>query len=97
MKAVKKPVEIDYFPVIVTEIGGDNLELVKEWVDSFGEKDWEDNFEMIDQGPDGLSLRVKTLEGTSYDVTSRDVIIRGVKGEYYPCKKDIFEQTYNRI
>ena len=23
-----------------------------------------------------------------------DYIIRGVKGEYYPCKPDIFEQTY---
>lgn len=25
-----------------------------------------------------------------------DYIIRGVKGEYYPCKPDIFELTYDR-
>lgn len=25
-----------------------------------------------------------------------DWIIKGVKGEFYPCKPDIFEQTYNR-
>ena len=36
-------------------------------------------------------------EGTSYDITTSDVIIRGVKGEYYPCKKDIFEETYEII
>ena len=42
----------------------------------------------------GENLKVKTLEGTSYDITTSDVIIRGVKGEYYPCKKDIFEETY---
>ena len=39
-------------------------------------------------------LFVHTLEGTSYDVTTRDVTIRGVNGEYYPCKKDIFIATY---
>ena len=29
-----------------------------------------------------------------YIVCPGDWIIRGVKGEYYPCKPDIFEQTY---
>jgi len=39
-------------------------------------------------------LEITTLEGThSYD-PEKDVLIRGVKGELYPCKKDIFEQTY---
>jgi len=26
-----------------------------------------------------------------------DYIIRGVKGEYYPCKPDVFEMTYEKI
>lgn len=26
-----------------------------------------------------------------------DYIIKGVKGEFYPCKPDIFEQTYERV
>lgn len=37
---------------------------------------------------------VHTLEGTSYDLRDGDWVIRGVKGEYYPCKSDIFEMTY---
>jgi hypothetical protein len=38
--------------------------------------------------------RISTLEGTSYRVSKGDWIIQGVKGEYYPCKPDIFAQTY---
>ena len=26
-----------------------------------------------------------------------DYIIKGVKGEFYPCKPDIFEQTYEKV
>ena len=36
---------------------------------------------------------VKTLEGW-HIVCPGDWLIRGVKGEYYPCKPDIFEMTY---
>lgn len=39
---------------------------------------------------------VKTLEG-SHIVCPGDWIITGVKGEHYPCKPDIFEQTYERV
>jgi len=39
---------------------------------------------------------VKTLEG---EMTAHigDWIIRGVNGEYYPCKNDIFEKTYEKV
>ena len=36
---------------------------------------------------------IKTLEGTMH-VSEGDWIIKGVKGEFYPCKPDIFKQTY---
>jgi hypothetical protein len=36
---------------------------------------------------------IATLEGTMTAVPG-DWIIRGVQGEFYPCKPDIFEQTY---
>ena len=36
---------------------------------------------------------IPTLEGTHY-MTPDDMLITGVKGEIYPCKKDIFAQTY---
>lgn len=38
---------------------------------------------------------IQTLEGVMR-ADEGDWIIRGVKGELYPCKPDIFEQTYER-
>lgn len=46
-------------------------------------------------GWDGHLIAIDTLEGTMY-ADDGDWIIRGVKGEHYPCKPDIFEQTYER-
>ena len=43
------------------------------------------------------TIRVDTLEGETYKVEEGDWIIKGVKGEYYPCKPDIFEQTYEEV
>jgi hypothetical protein len=43
------------------------------------------------KGREGLII--ETLEG-DHLAELGDYIIRGVKGEYYPCKPDIFEQTY---
>lgn len=42
------------------------------------------------------TFEIHTLEGT---MTCRrgDWIIRGVNGEYYPCKADIFEKTYETV
>jgi len=40
-------------------------------------------------------LIVPTLEG-GHKCSKGDYIIRGIKGEYYPCKPDIFEMTYER-
>lgn len=39
---------------------------------------------------------VPTLEG-SHEAAWGDWIIRGVKGEFYPCKPDIFEATYEPV
>lgn len=45
--------------------------------------------------PDSDSYPLETLEGTM-DAHHGDWIIKGVAGEFYPCKPDIFEQTYER-
>lgn len=37
-----------------------------------------------------------TLEG-KMEISEWDYIIKGIKGEYYPCKPDIFEETYERV
>jgi hypothetical protein len=39
---------------------------------------------------------IQTLEGRHY-ISKGDFIITGIKGERYPCKPDIFEQTYEII
>lgn len=39
------------------------------------------------------TLTIQTLEGDMVAVEG-DWIIKGVKGEFYPCKPDIFEATY---
>ncbi len=50
--------------------------------------------------PDGMgkttTLAIATPEG---EMTAQpgDWIIKGVKGEFYPCKPDIFEQTYEPV
>lgn len=41
-------------------------------------------------------VHISTLEGTML-AEPDDWIIRGVKGEIYPCKPDIFEQTYEPV
>jgi hypothetical protein len=40
-----------------------------------------------------VPFTVETLEGTMRG-NAGDYLIRGVNGEYYPCKPDIFEKTY---
>lgn len=44
--------------------------------------------------PERDGLIVKTLEGDHFASIEDDWIIRGIKGELYPCKADIFELTY---
>ena len=39
---------------------------------------------------------IQTLEGEMV-ISFGDYIIKGIKGEYYPCKPDIFEETYDRV
>lgn len=44
----------------------------------------------------GGHFLIKTLEGyMRADIG--DWIIKGVKGEFYPCKPDIFERTYDAV
>jgi hypothetical protein len=49
-----------------------------------------------DGGVDGRPIVISTLEG---DMTAQagDWIIRGVHGEFYPCKPDIFAATYEEV
>ncbi|MCM3704056.1 hypothetical protein M3216_32435, partial [Paenibacillus macerans] len=44
----------------------------------------------------GTFMQIKTLEGVM-QANSGDYIIKGVQGEIYPCKPDIFEATYEKV
>ncbi len=65
-----------------------------EWAQDAVERTGPGSIEM--HGPNGTACYIETLEGRhacSFD----DWIIRGVKGELYPCKPDIFTATYDEV
>ena len=72
-------------PVVIdaVKLGIDNLDVIEEFV-------FPNKFKQI-----SLGIEIKTLEGTMLAGWG-DFIIKGVKGEFYPCKPDIFELTYER-
>lgn len=45
---------------------------------------------------EGKNLLINTLEGVMH-ARPGDYIIRGVSGELYPCKSDIFRKTYDLV
>lgn len=63
-------------------------------VDEMGE-DWGESFTSVAKYDNGF-LSIKTLESHSAPLGASigDWIIRGVQGEFYPCKPDIFAATY---
>ena len=40
------------------------------------------------------TVEIKTREGTLFGYAGKDVLLKGIKGEVYPCKIDIFNATY---
>lgn len=93
MKYRKKPVVIEAFQYDGDLKGADGKYYVPDWA----AKEFESGtlyYDSINQPP--VELKIKTLEG---DMTASvgDYIIRGVNGELYPCKPDIFEKTYEAV
>lgn len=64
---------------------GDNIEEIKEFVTPIAEYLEDENV-----------ILIHTLEG-DMKAEVNDYIIKGVKGEFYPCKPDIFKETYNIV
>lgn len=58
---------------------------VQDWVGSYYST-W---FEIEDDG----TISIETIEGAMH-VSWGDWVIRGVEGEFYPCKDTIFKKTY---
>jgi hypothetical protein len=67
-------------------------------VESFPElaKFMDDEFLLVTFKPASEQLVIPTLEG-DHIANVGDWIIKGVKGEFYPCKPDIFAETYEKV
>ena len=85
----KKPVEIE-----AIQFDGYNGWLLDQW--SNGRVMSSPVSEPSENNPTGRYLQIKTLEGVMIAIVG-DWIIKGVAGEFYPCKPDIFEKTYESI
>jgi len=85
-------------PVVIEAIQwtGDNLKEVIEftgWHESAREKrTWEEYEQIVAKE----GLKIFTLEGPAVPGIGY-YIIKGVKGEIYPCRPDIFEETYEPV
>lgn len=85
---MKKPIPIDAWQIDLLELDPTLDGAYPLWV-----KDAYDSGNIYISRGDKLCLAIKTLEGTMF-ASDGDYLIRGVKGELYSCKKDIFEETY---
>lgn len=80
----KKPVVIE-----AVQFDGLNPTEIKDFVGENCEVEIYDN----EVTPPVARIVIHTLEG-DMEVSKGDYVIKGVKGEFYPCKPDIFKQTY---
>ena len=93
-KYIKKPVQVE-----ALQWTGDNKEEVREFISdslSYSVKDYIDMAESGVSHEDGYFFVIKTLEG-NMRANVGDYIIKGVRGEFYPCREDIFNETYEKI
>ena len=83
----KKPVEIEAW-----EFTREALKSNDSWV-----RLYVNEIHLISQyAGEVLYIEIDTLEGTMR-ANLGDYIIKGIQGEFYPCKPDIFEQTYEEV
>lgn len=92
----KKPVVID---AMRWEGGPAAASDVIDWILATGQRAASWNPEQLDEDGNvvlGEHIAIDTLEGT-VRADAGDWIIRGVQGEHYPCKPDIFDATYEPV
>lgn len=88
MKYIKKPIVIE-----AVQIRG-NVKELESFIGDNGEVTFSDAAWEVGKGRPVTTVVIHTLEG-DMKASDGDYIIKGVKGEFYPCRKDIFEQTYD--
>ena len=87
-KFQKKPVQIE-----AIQLGRGNINEVSEWIRTKADESRITSAVVNWHSERGASVEIETLEGTM-TASLGDWIICGVQGELYPCKPDIFEETY---
>lgn len=80
----KKPVEIE-----AVQYDGNNAQSIAAWIDDASGR-------FTPAYTRGGELTIQTLEG-DMRVSLGDYVIKGVKGEFYPCRSDIFAATYDQV
>ena len=88
MKYRKKPVVVD-----AIQWNGVNLQEIIDFVGDKLEYHICDTAWKVGKDKPQVNIKIKTLEGELI-ATEGDYIIKGVHGEFYPCKPDVFEKTY---
>ena len=87
-------------PVVIEAVQLDNLNApgVVRWIgeDKAKMELESDTAYQAGKGPPMFSVTIKTLEGDMKALPG-DYIIKGVNGEFYPCKPDIFAKTYEEV
>ena len=91
MKYRKKPVIIE-----AVQWTGLNLEEIKAFVGDALQYEIFDAAWKAGVAAPKVEMKIKTLEG-EMNVSEGDYVIKGVNGEFYPCKPDVFEKTYEIV
>lgn len=78
----KKPVVIEAIQVVAHD-----QEYVATWCNGISRRN---------ENKHAMGIDIQTLEGWMH-ANLGDWIIKGVKGEFYPCKPDIFSATYEEV
>ena len=93
-KYIKKPVQIE-----AIQLTKENIVEVFDFLDEANYKETKSAEELEDFNQMMLKqgyIEIETLEGIM-KASFGDYIIKGVKGEFYPCKSDIFQATYEEV
>lgn len=90
----KKPIVIEAFQMTLEQ--RDTNEDWPVWLHDAWNKEPGEGALFLDRDSEERLYVLGTLEGV-HRVTWGDWIIKGVKGELYPCKPDIFEATYEPV
>lgn len=96
----KKPVVIEAMQLLI-----DNLQDVVGFIDgkpvdnssSSVQSDKWMQYELMCRERGGIPIKTLESDGETQLASFGDYVIKGIQGEFYPCKPDIFDKTYDKV